>query len=62
MSSPKGLLPKSLMARRVNDLRLFDSPSCVYVYRANPDGTKGELLRTEPYQSYNKEFINQHRR
>ena len=32
---------------KVGGLRDFDTPSMVIVYRANPDGTRGKLLRIE---------------
>ena len=41
-----GLLP-SKWERKVRGLRDLETPSMVLVYRANPDGTRGKLLRIE---------------
>lgn len=45
--SRPSLLALSLNYRRVPGLRNVAPPSDCKVYQANPDGTKGKLLRTE---------------
>jgi len=45
--SPRLFLPCSKAKRDVEGLRDYGCHSIVRVYRANPDGTKGEFLREE---------------
>ena len=45
--TPQGFLPKNKAERDVNGLRDYSEHSIVKVYRANPDGTKGNFLRIE---------------
>lgn len=47
-SSTHGFLPRNAMERKVPGLRDYSMPSEIKVYRANSDGTAGELLRIVP--------------
>jgi len=40
-------LPHNRAKRLVSGLKEYEEPSMVYVYKANPDGSNGELLRIE---------------
>ena len=42
-----GIIPKSKFGQMVNGLRDSEPPSEIKVYRANPDGSRGEFLRAE---------------
>ncbi len=41
---------------RVNGLRDFAIPGEVKVYKANPDGSNGELIRIEKPQIFERDF------
>jgi len=47
---------KSHAERSVNDLRDYETPPPVNVYRATPDGKLGEYLRTESALPYTTDF------
>ncbi len=49
---PAGMMPKTLSEFRVAGLRDSAPPPLVRVFRANPDGTPGELLRIEQGFTY----------
>lgn len=44
------------LKRRVYGLRDYSPPGDCYVFKANPDGSKGELLRIEQPMSYDGDF------
>ena len=44
------------MRGQARDLRDFAPASEVKVYKLNPDGTRGEFLRTEKPKWYEKDF------
>lgn len=47
LPSQRNWWPRNKYMVLVNDLRDTEIPGEVRVYRANPDGTRGELLRVE---------------
>lgn len=51
-NNPPGMLSKTLSEFRVAGLRDSAAPPPVRVYRVNPDGTKGDLIRVEPGKTF----------
>lgn len=53
---PGSFLPRCKAERDVNGLSEYGIPSDVKIYSANPDGTKGKLLRVEPATVFSPNF------
>jgi len=54
-------LPQSRIKKLVNDLRDEGLPGDIKVYHANPDGSRGELIKIIPYKDYQSTFQNRHK-
>lgn len=58
--TPRSLLPHTILERKVEGLREAEAPSDIRVFKANPDGTIGELLRIEHMADYHPYFDKRH--
>ena len=51
-NKPHGLIPRNYLETRIEGIREEVSPSDVRVYKANPDGSRGELVRIDQLENY----------